>query len=270
MLATGVFERAGESLGEVLPSLGGALVVLVVGLIAVRVLGRLLAGLLRKVGVDRLAERTGVHDILVRAGLERSLAWLLAAVSRITLAVLVIFAALSLSGLEALDRATDEGILFVPRLAAALALVLVGLVLGGMARERVDRMAYQMDLRGPLGSAAQSIVLGVFAIMALAQLGIPTAILTVLAAIGFGGAVLTGALAFGLGGRDLAGAVSAGRYVQDSFAVGQVVTVAGIRGEIVALERAAAVLAPEGGLGTVRVPHQLFLEAPVHVEEQPA
>lgn len=268
-LATGVFERAGESLGEVLPSLGGALVVLIVGLLATRILGRLLVRLLRRIGVDGLAERSGVHDVLVNAGLERSLAWLLGVVFRVTFAILVVFTALSMSGVDALDRATDEGVLFVPRLAAALGLALAGLVLGGIARERVDRMAYQMDLRGPLGNVAQWVVLGVAGVMALSQVGVPTQILTVLAAIVLGGGVLTGAIAFGLGGRQLAGAVSAGRYVQESFAVGQVVTVAGIRGEIVAVERAAAILVPDGEPeSTIRVPHHLFLEAPVRVDER--
>lgn len=210
-----------------------------------------------------------MHDVLVNAGLERSLAWLLGVVFRVTFAILVVFTALSMSGVDALDRATDEGVLFVPRLAAALGLALAGLVLGGIARERVDRMAYQMDLRGPLGNVAQWVVLGVAGVMALSQVGVPTQILTVLAAIVLGGGVLTGAIAFGLGGRQLAGAVSAGRYVQESFAVGQVVTVAGIRGEIVAVERAAAILVPDGEPeSTIRVPHHLFLEAPVRVDER--
>lgn len=61
-----------------------------------------------------------------------------------------------------------------------------------------------MDLRGPLAPAAQWFVIGVFAILALAQLGIPTGVLTVLAAVAAAGVALTAALAFGLGGRELA------------------------------------------------------------------
>jgi hypothetical protein len=93
-----------------------------------------------------------------------------------------------------------------------------------------------MDLRGPLAPAAQWFVIGVFAILALAQLGIPTGVLTVLAAVAAAGVALTAALAFGLGGRELARDVSAGRYVGSAFSVGQEITDRGHRGQIVAIE----------------------------------
>lgn len=257
-MAASVLERAGETVGEYLPRFGGALAVLLVGLVLVRFLGRGVAGLLIRLGADRLAERAGVHDVLARAGLERSLSRLIAFAIRIALAVAVVLAAVSLLGLQPLDRALNEGILFLPRLLAALALVLVGAVLGSLARERLERVAYQMDLRGPLGPAAQWAVASVFAIVALGQIGVPTAVLTVLAGIIAAGAALTVALAFGLGSSDLAREVSAGRYVSASFEVGQEVTVGEHRGQIAAIETASTVLEREDG-DSVRIPNHRFL-----------
>jgi small-conductance mechanosensitive channel len=150
---------------------------------------------------------------------------------------------------------------------AALALVLAGAVLGSLARQRVERTAYQMDLRGPLAPAAQWFVMGVFAILALAQLGIPTGILTVLAAVAAAGVALTAALAFGLGGRELARDVSAGRYVGSAFSVGQEITIRGHRGQIVAIEGASTVLGTENG-ASVRIPNHLFLESDVLVHSR--
>ena len=69
---------------------------------------------------------------------------------RIALTIAVLPAALSLLGLEPLDEAINEAVLFLPKVLAALALVLAGAVIGSLARQRVDRTAYQMDLRGPL------------------------------------------------------------------------------------------------------------------------
>jgi uncharacterized membrane protein YraQ (UPF0718 family) len=68
----------------------------------------------------------------------------------------VIFAALSLTGLQFLSDALNQAVLFLPSLLAAGALLLAGVVLGGFAREWVDRLAYQMDL--PLGRIAQVVV----------------------------------------------------------------------------------------------------------------
>lgn len=266
--ATSVLERAGEQLGEFLPRLGGALALLLVGLLLVRIIGRLLLRALQRVGLDRVADRLGVHDVLARAGLERSLSRLIALAVRVALAVAVIFAAVALTGLAFLEQALNEGVLFLPELIAALALTLAGLVLAGAARQWIERLAYQMDLRGPVGPLAYGAVLGVFAIMALAELGIPTAILTVLAAIIAGGAALAVALALGLGSREVAREVSAGRYVSAAFSVGQTITLNDIHGEIVAIESASTVIASGDGR-TLRVPNHLFLEAVVATETAP-
>lgn len=267
LFAASVLERAGETLGDYLPRLGGALAVLVVGLLIVRLLARGLRGLLARAGVDRIAERAGVHDVLARAGLPPSLSRVAEVAVRVALTVVVFLAALSLLGLDQLNDAINQAVLFLPKVLAALALVLAGAVLGSLARERVERTAYQMDLRGPLGPAAQWFVMGVFWILALAELGIPTSILTVLAAVAAAGVALTGALAFGLGGRELARDMSAGRYVGSAFSVGQEITIRGHRGQIVAIEGASTVLDTANG-ASVRIPNHLFLESDVLVHSR--
>lgn len=258
-----ILDTAGDRIGEFLPRIGGALVVLILGLVAIRLLTGAIRRALTAVGVDRLAERVGAGDLLARGGLDRSLSRLVAAVLRITLSIAVILAALAISGLDVLQDAVNQAVLFLPQLIAALAIGFGGLVLAGAVRERADRMAFQMDLGGPIGSLAQGSVLAVAAIMALAQLGISTQILTVLAAIAVGGAVLGLALAFGLGSREVARDISAGRYVTATYRIGQRVRVAGAEGEIIALESACAVLRGADD-ATLRVPHHLFLEEVVH------
>jgi small-conductance mechanosensitive channel len=253
-----IFDTAADRVGEFLPRIGAALLVLIAGLIVVRLLTSALRRALTAVGVDRLSERVGAADLLARGGLDRSLSRLVAAVLRLTLSVAVILAALAISGLDVLQEAVNEAVLFLPKLLAALALGFGGLVLAGFVRERADRMAFQMDLGGPIGPLAQGAVLAIAGIMVLAQLGISTQILTVVAAIAVGAAAGGLALAFGLGSREVARDISAGRYVGATYQVGQRVRVAGAEGEIVALESACAVLRRADG-ATLRVPHHLFL-----------
>lgn len=265
-LAVSILERAGETLGEDLPRFAGALALLVVGLLASALLARIVRGLLARAGVDRLAARLGVDELLFRAGLERSLSRLIAFALRVAMSVAVVIAAISLLGIESLDRSLDEAVLFLPRLLAALGLLLAGAVLGGLARERVDRAAYQMDLPGPLGRLAQVAVLVLFAVIGLAQLGISTGLLDTVIAIVLGGAVATVTLAFGLGGRDVARQVTAGRSLAVSFEVGQTISVEGMRGEIVALEPAAVILREPSGR-RLRIPNHVLLETVVVVRE---
>ncbi|WP_354700057.1 hypothetical protein DSM112329_00319 [Paraconexibacter sp. AEG42_29] len=257
--------RAGDQIGEFLPRLGAALVLLLAGLLIVRLLTRLLQAALLKAGVDSLAERARIHDTLARIGLERSLTRTVAALLRITGSVAVILIALSTLGLQTLDQALNRAVLFLPSLVAAVVLLALGAGLGGLARERVDRLAYQMDLRGPLGAAAHASILGVALILALGQLGVPTTILVVVAGVTLAGAALTLALAFGLGSRDLAAELAAGRYVGGGgLQVGDEITVDALRGEIVALDSTSLMLRTEDGR-RFRVPNSSVMRAPVEL-----
>jgi len=266
LLPATVLDEAGNQLGGFIPRLGGALALLVVGIVVAHVLARLLRRGLRMAGLDSAADRLGVADVLERAGLGRSLAHVLAGALRISLTVVVVFAALSLLGLQFLSQSLNEGVLFLPKVLAALALVLIGVVLAAFVRERVERTATQWDLPVPLGPVFQGVVLAIFIITAAAQLTISTALLMVLVAILLAAAAAPFAIAFGLGGRDVARSLSAGRYVRAAFSEGQVIRIDDIRGRVERIEPSATVLRTP--TETIRVPNHFLIEKTVVIEEE--
>jgi small-conductance mechanosensitive channel len=263
-----VLDQAGNQLGGFIPRLGGALALLVVGIIVARLLARILRRGLRMAGLDSTADRLGVADVLERAGLGRSLAHVLAVALRISLTVVVVFAALSLLGLQFLSQSLNEGVLFLPKVLAALALLLIGVVLAAFVRDRVERTATQWDLPVPLGPVFQGVVLAIFVITAAAQLTISTALLMVLVAILLAAAALPFAIAFGLGGRDVARSLSAGRYVRAAFSEGQMIRIDDIRGRVERIEPSATVLRTP--TETIRVPNHVLLDRTVVIEHEGA
>jgi len=266
--AVSILDRAGDSLGGFLPRLGGALLLLVLGIVVARLLGRLVRRALEGAGLDTLAERYGANEVIDRAGLGDSLSRLVASAVRIGLSLVVIFAALSLLGLQFLSDSLNSAVLLLPNLLVAAVLVLVGVVLGALARERVERLAYQMDFPVPLGRAAQVTVVGVFAITAAAQIAVSTAILLALGGIFLAAIAATFTLAFGLGGQGVARELSAGRYLRSAYEPGQTISVGDVRGQIVAIETAATVLRTSTG-ETVHVPNDLLLRSVVTVHGIP-
>ncbi len=261
-----VLNRAGEELGGFLPRAGGAIALLLLGLLAAWVIGAVVRRALRALGADDLGERWDIHDVLERMGTERSLSRIVGRAVRLTLSIVAILAALSLLGLQFLSESLNKVVLFLPNLLVALALVLAGIVLAGLARRRVDRLAYQMDLPIPLGKVAEVAIIAVFVITAAAQIAISTAILMGLVGILLAAVAATFAIAFGLGGRGVARELSAGRYVASAFDVGQTLSVEGVRGRVVALEATTTVLRTDEG-ATVRVPNNLLLERIVTVHD---
>ncbi len=259
VLATSVLGRAGEALGTFLPRLGGALALLLIGLLIARLIGRVLRRSLQAAGLDRLAERGGVAPVLERSGLDRSLSALIASAIRIGLAIVVIFAALSLLGLQFLSQSLNQAVLALPRLFIAAALVLAGVVLAGLARDRTDRLTYQLDFPVPLGQIAQIGVLSIFGIIAAAELGISTLILVLVIGVLLAAVAGTFTLAFGLGSRDVARALSAGRYLRHDYQVGQEIAFGNIRGRISRIYSTSTVLDTGEGR-SIRVPNHFLLD----------
>jgi small-conductance mechanosensitive channel len=254
----GILDEAGSQLGGFLPRLGGALLLLIGGLVAARLIARLVRKGLHGAGLDAVADRVGTGRILARAGLGDSLSHLLSVGIRLGITAVTIFAALSLLGLQFLSESLNQAVLFLPKLAAAAGLLLAGAVVGGIVRERLDQMGRQMDVGLPLGRVAQITVFSVFAITAAAQVAVSTALLMVLVGIVLAAVAATVAIAFGLGGQHVAREFSAGRYLRGSYAEGQEVSFDQLRGRIVALESTATVLETAAG-DRVRVPnHALF------------
>jgi small-conductance mechanosensitive channel len=266
MTAT-VLERASDQLGAFLPRFGGALLLLVGGLILAAVLGRLVRSALRKAGLDRLVERWGVPDLLARAGLGRSPAGLIALAVRVSITVIAIFAALSLLGLQFLSDSLNEGILFIPRLMTGLFLLFVGLILGAQLRAWVERTSTQMDLPISIGPIAQALVIAIFGLCAAAQIGVALAPLTAIIGIALAAVAATLALAFGLGSREIARALTAARYARADFAAGETIRLGELRGTIEQIDSTATTL--RAGEERIRIPNHVLIEGVVIVESQP-
>jgi small-conductance mechanosensitive channel len=264
ILATSILGRAGEALGAFIPRLGGALALLLIGLAITWLITRLLARTLQVAGLDRLSERAGVAPVLERSGLGASLSGLIARAVRIGLTIIVIFAALSLLGLQFLSESLNQAVLELPRLFLAGVLVLAGVVVAGAARGRADRLTYQLDFPVPLGQVTQIAVLAIFGIIAAAEIGISTGVLLILIAVLLAAVAGTFTLAFGLGSREVAQALSAGRYLRHDYEVGQEIGFGEIRGRISRIQSTTTVL--EAGQGrSIRVPNQLLLKEVVTI-----
>lgn len=258
-------DRAWDEVGRWLPQLVGALVLLVLGLALAWLLGSLTRRLLAGLGADRLADRYGVHESLGRSEDTAPLSELAGRIVRVVLALVVIVAAISTLGIAGLEPTLNELLLYLPRIVAAVVLVAAGVVVGKLLGAWVERLAAQLAIEAPLGRIASATVIAVFALTAVAQLGVPTGLLMVLTGIVLVTVGLAAALAFGLGSRELARELGAGRYLSAAYALGDRIEVDAHEGEIVAFEQVAVVLRrPDGRL--TRLPNHVLVESPVTTE----
>lgn len=210
--ATSTFqERLEQSfalLGEFVPALFGALVILFAGYLVAKVVEKGTARLLRRLRFNQLLERGGVLQAVERSGSHLNPAKVIANLLFWVVMFAVLLIAASAIGLDSLANVFTELMSYIPSVIAAIVIIILGIVLGGFVGGLI--MASAGGLHGGPWLARIGrggvIVLAVF--MALQELGIATDIVTTAFAILFGAVALALALSFGLGNRDLAGEIT--------------------------------------------------------------
>ncbi|HEX6252542.1 MAG TPA: hypothetical protein VFZ56_14060 [Gemmatimonadaceae bacterium] len=197
-----------EQVYTYVPALVGALVIVFAGYLLARLLERGTEKVLRRIHFNRLLERGGVLQAVERSGTHFNPTRIAATmVFWIAMFVVLLIAANAL-GLEQLANVFSELVSYIPSVIAAIAIIIVGMVLGGFVGGLIMAGAGGMHGGPTLARVGKAgvIVLAVF--MALQELGIAGGIVTTAFALLFGAIALALGLAFGLGNRELAGEIT--------------------------------------------------------------
>jgi len=188
-----------------LPSLLGALLILLVGLFIAKAIERVVVQILKTVQLDRLADKIQLAGVLAKGGIRRKLSELIGVIIYWLVMLAVLIASLNALQLTVAAQLLEQVVAFLPNVVAALFIVIVGVFAAAFLATTVRTAASNAGLAQAqsLGQLVQTVVVIFTAVAALQQLQIQfvgEAFLVILAAVCFGLA-----LAFGLGCKDLAG-----------------------------------------------------------------
>ncbi|MCY4532903.1 MAG: mechanosensitive ion channel [Gammaproteobacteria bacterium] len=247
------------------PNFVGALVILAVGYVVARILSAVVRRLLSAIGFDHLAEKTGVADQLTRMNVNRPASGIFAAVVFWILMLAFLLSASESLGLERLSETIDSLVRYLPRVLGAILILSIGLFVATFTRDtvRAGMTNIGSEHAHAIGQAAY-VLLAVIAIaLAVGQLELETVLLTVAVTVVLTAAGVAIALAFGLGSREVAANVLAGAYLRDSLPEGTQITVAGVQGEVKAVEALSTVVVTEDG--ETSVPNMTLVRENVHI-----
>ncbi len=189
-----------------LPSILGAIVLIIVGWIVAGLLAAVVVRVLRAIRIDQLAERSGVAGFLRRANVRADAAGVVAGLVKWYIRLVFLLLAANAVGLTAVSGIVTSVLAFIPNLIVAM--VILG-VFSWLASTAKNVVSGGMESAGmPNASGIGAIVFGAvlaFGIVAAAdQLGIaPTLINTLFMGVVAAFALAFG-LAFGLGGQQQA------------------------------------------------------------------
>jgi hypothetical protein len=219
-----------------------AAMILLIGLIAAAVLGRLARRLVAKsarwLGSLQPGAMSVPHFDRVEKAVGGAVYWL------------VVVCSAWLSGVAT----------FLPRVAVAIVIVALGTVAARITRHVVTSTASGANVSSAerLGRVTELALLLGTALVAIEQLGIEISFLKATLLILFGGVLLGASLAFGFGGRDLVANILSAHYVHRLYQVGQVVRIDGVEGRIVKIAETSVIL--ECAEGDVSIPARIFAD----------
>ncbi len=189
-----------------IPSLVGAILVLIIGLIVAAGLGLLVEKVFDALRLDTFLEKLGLKPYFERAGLRLRGSYFLGRLVYWFIVLAFLLAACSSLGLYALSTFLNQILVYIPNVIAAVLIMLAAVVVGNFIRRVVTASVLSAKLHAAhfLGTLTWwSIVIFGF-LAALTQLQIAVTIIQSIVTGFIAMLALAGGLAFGLGGKDYA------------------------------------------------------------------
>jgi small-conductance mechanosensitive channel len=149
---------------------------------------------------------------------------------------------------------------YLPRLLGALLILVLGLVVGNLAREGVAAAASAAGapFAAAVGQTARAAIMTAAGLIAVAELGVDITLLTAIISVTLLAVLGAFAVAFGLGARTVMSNIIGAHYLRQTFEVGHRVRVGAIEGTISGITATAVLVrVPEG---EVVIPANQFSE----------
>jgi hypothetical protein len=233
----------------VLPAIIGAIILLVIGWFLADIVARLVGTVLRRIGFETMAQRTGVTGFITMTGARDASATLVIA-ERVKWFIRLIFIEMAAEALHitAITNLVNSIVLFIPNLIVALVVVMIGFLVANFVANLVRGGAGELGFQNPnlLAALAKAAIIAFSVIIALSQIGIAATLVNALFIAFVGAIALAIGLAFGLGGREVAGQMWEQWYKTGRGAAG--------RAERIAAESNAAAEAPPPAPGYEAAP----------------
>lgn len=202
----GAWDAFATKITVFLPTLIGAIIIFVAGLIIAKLIKMGIVKLLRLVRFDTAAEKTGVKEFLSKGNIIKTPSEIIGSLTYWFIMILVLIASLDALGLPIVSDILNDIFLYIPNVVAAIIVLILGILFGNLLSAVIRTAASNAGLStaDTLGKTALYAIVFFSVAIALIQLGIGQEIVTSAFVLGFGAVALAFGLAFGLGGKEVA------------------------------------------------------------------
>lgn len=183
-----------------------ALLILIGGWLIAKIIQWIVLRLSHSMGIDRLAQKSGVHRFLEKRGVVNGFSGILSRICFWAIILIVLVSFFNNLGLVIVSDLLNQLLLFIPNVLIASIIIIIGFYLAEFVSSLVVSSLEESNFENPeLIGKLVFYSIGFFTLaIALTQIGIGETIITNVVSIFFGSLGLALAIAFGLGGKDWA------------------------------------------------------------------
>lgn len=193
-------EDAWSSVATFVPKLFGFLIVLIIGYLIAKAIGKIAATVLERVGFDKAVERGGIKRALERSEYDAS--DIIGKVIFYALFLIVLQMAFGVFGTNPVSDLLKGVIAYLPKVIAAILIVVVGAAIAAAAKELIEASLGNLDYARTVAFGVSTAILVTAVFAALNQLQIAPAIVNGLFYAVL--AVVSGSLIIAVGGGGIA------------------------------------------------------------------
>lgn len=198
-----------NELAAFLPSLIGAILILIIGWIIAKLIKTASIKLLKLIRLDVVTEKAKIDKFLKDGGSKSSAIDILGSIIYWLIMLIVILAGLNTLGLSVASELFNQIILYIPNVLVAVLALIFGIFLAGFIAQVVITYLSNIGVTNAsiIGAIAKYAIILFVVSLALTQLSIGEQLVTNAFLLLFGAACLALGLAFGLGGKEWAAGV---------------------------------------------------------------
>lgn len=253
---------------KVFPNIIGAIVVLIVGWLATKLIVRIINKVLKLAKVNRLDDKLNDIEIVEGKKIEVNTIKIITGFVKWLMYIVLLITASDIIGLEIISNQISILLSYLPQLFAALVIFMIGLLFANFVKKGLKSLFDSMDLSGGkmISQVVFFLLLTFISITALNQAGIDTQIVTNNINMIIAGFLLAFAIAFGFGAREVVSKLLKAFYARKTFEVGQNIIFNNEVYTVEAVESISVIL--RNSKGKLIVPINDLVENQVQMQDQ--
>lgn len=239
----------GKEIALAFPKILGAIVILFLGWIVIKIILFLLKKILKLAKIDVLNDKVNGMDVTGKGDLKIDLTKIILGFVRWFLILVFLIVAADILDWHIISKEIGNLLNYLPRFFSALVLLMLGFYIGNFVKNTIKRLFDSLEFGGSniVSNLFFYVIVIFMSITALNQAGVDTTIITNNITLILGSFLLAFALGVGLGSREIVADLLRSFYTRKTYVVGDKIVIDGDEGTIKVIDNNSLTLETQEG-----------------------